>query len=316
MPEFISNNISTINFVLINIALGLSIYLTLAAGLLSLANAGFMAIGAYTVAIIFTRAHLPLSFGLVVAVLLAVVVALPLGTLVLRLRDIYLAIATLGFGEIVRITALNGDKVVRLFSQDKELTVFSGAEGITLVYTTPKVILGLPDTTWSILLYVIVAIYALATLHGSRYGRIMASIRQDETAASTLGINVVRYKLLAFVLGAAIAAGAGALSVPIVRVIDPHNYVFSRAVDILAYAVLGGMTHWAGPIIGATVLTALPEVLRFLKDQRDVVNGLIIMLSIIYLPSGLADPRIWALVRRILSIPRRGRNGISTAAGS
>ncbi len=316
MPEFVSNNISTINFVLINIALGLSIYLTLAAGLLSLANAGFMAIGAYTAAIILTRAHLPLSFGLVVAVLLAVVVALPLGTLVLRLRDIYLAIATLGFGEIVRITALNGDKMVRLFSQDKELTVFSGAEGITLAYTTPKVILGLPDTTWSILLYVIVAIYALATLHGSRYGRTMASIRQDETAASTLGINVVRYKLLAFVLGAAIAAGAGALSVPIVRVIDPHNYVFSRAVDILAYAVLGGMTHWAGPIIGAAVLTALPEVLRFLKDQRDVVNGLIIMLSIIYLPSGLADPRIWALVRRILSIPGPRRNGISTAAGS
>jgi len=315
MPEFVSNNISTINFVLINIALGLSIYLTLAVGLLSLANAGFMAIGAYTVAIIVTRAHLPLSIGLVIAILLAAMVALPFGMLVLRLRDIYLAIATLGFGEIVRITALNGDKVVRLFSQDKDLTVFSGAEGITLTYTTPKVVLGLPDTTWPILLFVIVSIYVLATLHGSRYGRIMASIRQDETAASTLGINVVRYKLLVFVLGAAIAAGAGALSVPIVRVIDPHNYVFGRAVDILAYAVLGGMTHWVGPIIGATVLTALPEVLRFLKDQRDVVNGLIIMLSIIYLPSGLADPRIWALVKRILSIPGRGRTTMGTGAG-
>jgi branched-chain amino acid transport system permease protein len=115
---------------------------------------------------------------------------------------------------------------------------------------------------------------------------------------------VVRYKLLVFVLGAAIAAGAGALSVPIVRVIDPHNYVFSRAVDILAYAVLGGMTHWAGPIIGATALTSLPEVLRFLKDQRDIVNGLIIMLSIIYLPAGLADPRIWGVWRKVFS-PRR-----------
>jgi branched-chain amino acid transport system permease protein len=304
MPEFITNNISTINFILINIALGLSIYLTLATGLLSLANAGFMAIGAYTVAIMFTRAHVPLIVGFGVAILLAVLVALPFGMLVLRLRDIYLAIATLGFGEIIRIVALNGDKVVRLFSQDKEIAVFNGAEGITLTYKTPQIILGLPETTWSILLYVVVTAYLLATLQNSRYGRIMASIRQDETAASTLGINVVRYKLLVFVLGAAIAAGAGALSVPIVRVIDPHNYVFSRAVDILAYAVLGGMTQWAGPIIGATALTSLPEVLRFLKDQRDIVNGLIIMLSIIYLPAGLADPRIWGIWRKVFS-PRR-----------
>lgn len=305
MPEFITNNISTINFILINIALGLSIYLTLATGLLSLANAGFMAIGAYTVAILFTKTAVPFGVGLGIAILITVLVALPLGLLVLRLRDIYLAIATLGFGEIVRIIALNGDKVVHLFSKDKEVIVFNGAEGITLAYTTPQVILGLPDTTWSILLFVAIATYALATLHRSRYGRIMASIRQDETAASTLGINVVRYKLLVFLLGAAIAAGAGALSAPIVRVIDPHNYVFSRAVDILAYAVLGGMTHWAGPIIGATVLTALPEVLRFLKDQRDVVNGLIIMLSIIYLPAGLADPRIWGFFRKILRVPKK-----------
>ncbi|HMK34155.1 MAG TPA: branched-chain amino acid ABC transporter permease [Desulfomonilaceae bacterium] len=305
MPELITHNLSTINFVLINITLGLSIYLTLATGLLSLANAGFMAIGAYTVAIMFTRAHAPLSVGFVVAVLLAVVVALPFGILVLRLRDIYLAIATLGFGEIVRIIALNGDKVIRLFSQDKEIAVFNGAEGITLTYTTPQFILGLPDTTWTILLYVIAVTYLLATLQSSRYGRIMASIRQDETAASTLGINVVRYKLLVFVMGAAIAAGAGALSVPIVRVIDPHNYVFSRAVDILAYAVLGGMTHWAGPIIGATALTSLPEVLRFLKDQRDIVNGLIIMISIIYLPAGLADPRIWTFWRKPFAQPKR-----------
>jgi branched-chain amino acid transport system permease protein len=304
MPEFITNNISTINFILINIALGLSIYLTLATGLLSLANAGFMAIGAYTVAIMLTRAHVPLIVGLGAAILLAVLVALPLGMLVLRLHDIYLAIATLGFGEIVRIVALNGDKVVHLFSQDKEIAVFNGAEGITLTYKTPQIILGLPETTWSLLLYVVATAYLLATLQSSRYGRIMASIRQDETAASTLGINVVRYKLLVFVLGAAIAAGAGALSVPIVRVIDPHNYVFSRAVDILAYAVLGGMTHWAGPIIGATALTSLPEVLRFLKDQRDIVNGLIIMLSIIYLPAGLADPRIWGIWKKVFS-PRR-----------
>ncbi len=136
----------------------------------------------------------------------------------------------------------------------------------------------------------------------------MASIRQDETAASTLGINVVMYKLLAFVLGAAAAAGAGALSAPIVRVVDPHNYVFSRAVDILAYAVLGGMTEWIGPIIGATVLTTLPEALRFLRDQRDIVNGLIIMISIIYLPQGLAGPAVRKALQRMFGGPKSGRD--------
>ncbi|GIV97186.1 MAG: branched-chain amino acid ABC transporter permease [Herpetosiphonaceae bacterium] len=293
MPDFISHNISTINFILINIALGLSIYLTLATGLLSLANAGFMAIGAYTAAIIATKTDLPLGIGLALAILLGTLVALPFGLVVLRLRDVYLAIATLGFGEIVRILALNGDKLVRGITGDEELVIFAGAEGITLPYTSPEMILGLPDTTWPILIYDLALVYILATLYRSRYGRIQAAIRLDESAAATLGIDVVRYKLLAFVLGAAIAAGAGALSTPIVRVIDPRNYVFSRAVDILAFAVLGGMTHWVGPIVGATMLTSLPEVLRFLQERRDVVNGLIIMLAIIYLPRGLVDPRFW-----------------------
>ena len=303
MPEFISHNISIVNFTLINIALGLSIYLTLATGLLSLSNAGFMAIGAYTAAIIASQTSLPLSVGFALAVLIGMLIALPFGLIILRLRDIYLAIATLGFGEIVRIIALNGDKLLRTFSGRPDLTIFNGAEGITLTYRTPQIVLGLPDTTWPILLYVLACIYLLATIQHSRYGRLMAAIRLDESAASTLGIHVVRYKLLVFVLGAALAAGAGALSTPIVRVIDPRNYVFGRAVDILAYAVLGGMTHWVGPILGAILLSILPESLRFLRAQREVVNGLIIMLAIIYLPRGLADPRFWRRLR-VWSRPR------------
>jgi branched-chain amino acid transport system permease protein len=300
MPEFITQNISLFNFTLINVALGLSIYLTLATGLLSLANAGFMAIGAYAAAVAASQAGLPLGIGLILGVLLGALVALPLGLVVLRLSDVYLAIATLGFGEIVRIIILNGDRLVGLIPSQRGRAVFNGAEGITLPYVTPPVILGLPATTWPILLYVLALIYLLATLQRSRYGRIQAAIRLDEPAASTLGINVVRYKLLVFVLGAAIAAGAGALGTPIVRVIEPRNYAFGRAVDILAYAVLGGMTHWAGPILGAIVLTALPEMLRFLRDQREVINGLVIMIAIIFLPRGLVDPRFW---RRL--IPKR-----------
>jgi branched-chain amino acid transport system permease protein len=308
MGDFLTFYLPTINFALINIALGLSIYLTLSAGLLSLANAGFMAIGAYTAALLATYTPLPLGAALLVACVVAALVAVPFGFVALRLRDVYLAIATLGFGEIVRIVALNGDKLLRALSGNAELNVFNGAEGITLPYHTPQVILGLPETTWPILLYVLLLLYVLATLERSRFGRVQAAIRLDEPAAATLGIDVVRYKLLAFVLGAAIAAGAGALSTPIIRVIDPRNYVFSRAVDILAYAVLGGMTTWSGPLLGASILTALPEVLRSLKEQREAVNGLIILLAIIYLPRGLADRRFWGgLLRRVR--PPNARSG-------
>ena len=291
--EWIANNQSVINFVLINIALGLSIYLTLATGLLSLANAGFMAIGAYTAAVLASQAGLPLPVSFVVALVVAGLVAFPFGLAVLRLRDVYLAIATLGFVQIVNVLALNGDKVLRAITGNERLSVFNGAEGITLPYTAPRIIFGLPETTWPLLGYVIALTVILAVLRRSHEGRVLAAVRLDESAAGTLGINVVRYKLLAFVLGAMMAAGAGVLSTPIVRVIDPRNYVFTRAVDILAYAVLGGVAHWSGPIVGATVLTLLPETLRFLQEQRDVVNGLIIMVSIIFLPRGLADPRFW-----------------------
>jgi branched-chain amino acid transport system permease protein len=293
MFEWISNNQSVINFTLINIALGLSIYLTLATGLLSLANAGFMAIGAYTTAVLASQAGMPLSVSFVVALVIAGLVAFPFGLAVLRLRDVYLAIATLGFVQIINVLLLNGDKLLRGITGNPELTVFRGAEGITLPYVSPQMVFGLPETTWPLLLYALALVTILAVLRRSHEGRVLAAVRLDESAAATLGINVVRYKLLAFVLGAMMAAGVGVLSTPIIRVIDPRNYVFSRAVDILAYAILGGVAHWSGPIVGATLLTLLPEALRFLQEQRDVVNGLIIMLSIIFLPRGLADPRFW-----------------------
>jgi branched-chain amino acid transport system permease protein len=309
MIEFLLDHISTVDFILLNAALGLSIYLTLSVGLLSLANAGFLAIGAYTAAVLTAQAGwLPLA-GLPVALLLGALVAAPLGLVVLRLQGVYLAIATIGFGEIVRIAALNGDKLLRALSGDDRLTIFRGAEGITLPYRSPTLVLGLPETTWLLLLYVLALAYLLATLQGSRYGRVMVALRLDSLAAGTLGVDAVRYRLLAFVLGAAIAAGAGALSTPVVRVIDPGQYGFNRAVDILAYAVLGGMTTWIGPIVGATVLTALPEVLRPLREQREVVNGLLLLLSIIYLPRGLADPRLWSGWRRWPTLLRERLGG-------
>jgi len=272
MFEFLANNASVISFALINMALGLSIYLTLATGLLSLANAGFMAIGAYTAAVLASQAGMPLAVSLVVALAVSGVVAYGFGLAVLRLRDVYLAIATLGFVQIVNVLLLNGDKMLRGLTGNPQLAIFNGAEGINLPYTAPRFVFGLPEATWALVAYVAALVVILAVLRRSHEGQVLAAVRLDEAAASTLGINVVRYKLLAFVLGAMMAAGAGVLSTPIVRVIDPRNYVFSRAVDILAYAVLGGVAHWSGPLVGAGVLTLLPEVLRFLQERRDVCH--------------------------------------------
>jgi branched-chain amino acid transport system permease protein len=314
VSDWLANNASVINFALINCALGLSIYLTLATGLLSLANAGFMAIGAYTAAVLASQAGLPLAVSFVVALVVAGVVAYAFGLAVLRLRDVYLAIATLGFVQIVNVLLLNGDKMLRGVTGNERLAVFNGAEGITLPYASPQIVFGLPESTWPLLLYVIALAAILAVLRRSHEGRVLAAVRLDESAASTLGIDVTRYKLLAFVLGAMMAAGAGVLSTPIVRVIDPRNYVFGRAVDILAYAVLGGVAHWSGPIVGAAVLTFLPETLRFLQERRDVVNGLLIMVSIIFLPRGLADPRFWGGQFRLLFGRRRTESPAKDAA--
>src|SRR5690606_32008151 len=109
----------------------------------------------------------------------------------------------------------------------------------TLPYRAPVVLAGLPLDTWWMAIYLAAAVWLVAALQASRFGRVLASIRMDESAAATLGIDVVRGKLMVFVLGAALAAGAGAMAAPLVRVVHPGSYTFTRAVDILAFSVLG-----------------------------------------------------------------------------
>mgnify|MGYP001384101934 CR=1 FL=1 len=298
-----------VQFALINAILGLSIYLTLFTGMFSLANAGFMAIGAFTGVIITQRLGLPLPIGVAGGMLMAGVIALPIGLPVLRLRDIYLAIATIGFGEVVRILILNFDPLVSgLIGMDVEIT--GGALGIKRI---PKL-----TETWHLIIFLILISYFITRLHRSRFGRAMAAIRQDEKAAANMGIDTVYVKNVVFILSAMIAGGAGAWSGHLTRIISPGDFGFDKAVDILAFAVLGGTSTWVGPIVGGFVLTALPEVLRFADQFRGVINGLILMLVIVYVPGGLVNP---AGIRRIFE-RLRGRKSpsavppTSTEAGS
>ncbi len=278
---------AVIQFMLVNAILGLSIYVTLYTGMFTLANAGFMAIGAYAGVLLTQQAGLPLWAGLIGGALAAGIIAVPIGLPVLRLRDIYLAIATIGFGEVVRIVLLNFDEIVSsiielVTGERTRFVLVNGARGIR----------GIPKATetWHLVLVVLLLSYFLYRLHRSRFGRAMAAVRQDEVAAANAGIDVVYVKNVVFVIGAMIAGAAGMLNGHLTRIITPDAYGFNQAVDILAYAVLGGTSTFIGPIVGGLVLGALPEVLRFLQQYRGLFNGLVLLLVIVYLPGGLVNP--------------------------
>ena len=281
LAEFFRVYQTTIGVIGINALLALSIWITLYAGQLTLGNAAFMAIGAYGAALLGMRAGVPLPLGLALGALLSAALALPLGLAVFRLRGVYLAIATIGFGEVVRVVLL------------------------TLPFTGKALGLnGIPPITelWHIYLSLAVVAYMLWRIQGSTVGRALAAIREDEMAAASQGIRVRRYKLAAFVAGAVIAAWAGGLSAHLNFSIEPGDFGFTRAVQILVFAVVGGTPSVAGPIFGATLLTALPEILRPLKEYRDIFAGLILMGVIIYLPRGLVTLAELRKTRRLQEI--------------
>ncbi|MBK1680095.1 branched-chain amino acid ABC transporter permease [Rhodocyclus tenuis] len=250
--------------------LALSIWLTLSCGLLSLANAAFMGIGAYVSALLTLQLGWSFPLVLLTGGIAPAVVALLIGAPVLRLSGVYLAMATLAFGEVVRITVLN-------------LEITGGPEGLN----------GIPLETegWHIAALLALTIYGLARLRCSKVGRAFEAIKEDEVAARLMGINVDRYKLLAFTLGSFIAGVAGALNAHFTFFISPREYGFEAAVDILTMAVLGGISSLIGPLLGSSIITLLPELLRSLHDYRSFVNGAVLVLVVLFLPKGLWDPR-------------------------
>ena len=262
-----------------NVLLALSIYLTLACGLLTVANAAFMGIGAYTAAILTLNTGAPFALALLAGALLAAAAALVIGRPTLRLSGVYLAMATLAFGEVVRILILNAE----------DLT--GGALGLN----------GIPQLTGAlhVLFAVAASLYVLLRLAHSRFGRAMAAIRQDEIATELLGLDVRAYKLFCFVAGAGLAGLAGALNAHYTFFIGPSEFGFERAVEILAMGVLGGVSSPWGAALGAVLITLLPEMLRGLGHYRPLINGLILIVIILYSPNG-----IWALLQ---SVARRTR---------
>jgi len=275
MVDFYNFHSALINFMGINALLGLSLFFTLSAGQLSLANGAFMGIGAYTAALLTIKADFPFLMALLGGMILPAVIAIPIGLPILRLRGVYMAIATIAFGEVVRIVALN-------------LSITGGALGLS----------GIPAKTalWQIVLAVIGVLYLLWRMRESRMGKAFAAIREDEAAARTMGIDTTRYKLIAFTMGAAVAGLAGGLSAHFLFFISPNDYGFSRAVDILVYAIVGGVASFIGPVVGAWLITLIPEFIRNVGPfgvepgpAALFVNGAVLLLVMLFLPNGLVS---------------------------
>ena len=254
----------------INGLLALSIWLTLACGMLALANAAFMGIGAYTASILTLNYGVPFPVAIAAGMAAPALVAFIIGKPTLRLSGVYLAMATLAFGEVVRIAILNAESLT------------GGALGLN----------GIPQSTewWHVALALVLVLLVLWRIRRSKVGRAFEAIKEDETAAGLMGIDVAGHKMLAFVLGGAIAGLAGTLNAHLTFFIGPAEYGFNRAVDILTMAILGGIGSLTGPVLGGTILTLLPETLRGLGAFRLVVNGFILVLIVLFLPKGIWDP--------------------------
>ncbi|WP_026608424.1 branched-chain amino acid ABC transporter permease [Methylocapsa acidiphila] len=257
----------------VNGLLALSMYVVLAIGQLSLGQAAFMGLGAYASALLTLKLDAPFPAVIAASMLVPAAVALVIGAPTLRLSGVYLALATVSLGEILRVVLVESD-------------LTGGALGLS----------GIPEKAGLPLIFacLALALVAFTLICRSRIGRAMEAIREDEIAASASGIDLPAYKMAALVASAMLAGLAGALNAHISSFISPNEYGFDAAVTILSFALLGGIGSPFGPVIGAFILTLLPELLRPLHDYRLVVNGLIIVFAVLFMPHGLL---VWPIGR-------------------
>ena len=277
---------------LINSVTALSLYFSLRAGIFNLSAIGFMAIGAYTAGIVALSLGTPAVVGILAGVILSLVIGTVLVYPVLKLRGHYLAIATLSFGAIVQALALNLD-------------------GLT---NGPAGLIGIPATVrvWHVLILLGAILYAAWTLQRSRTGRAWDAIRTDLSAARAMGIDVENYRLRAFLISTALAALAGGLWAHVNRVVVPFEFGFAQLTMALVNTLLGGISNPFGPVVGALIVSTMPDWLSGFAEYREMITGVLLVVVVIYLPNGLIAPL--AALRRKLSGGRRAATAGEGAA--
>ncbi len=271
--------IATDALIFVMLAVGLNVVVGYC-GLLDLGYAAFFAIGAYTSGILSSTLHWPIVATLPCVVIAAVIGGLVIGGPTLRLRSDYLAIVTLGFGEIIRITANNLD--------------FTGG---------PNGVFGIPDfgsfglrddvaTYWVVAIVVSAAVLAASRLGRGRLGRAWRFVREDEDAAEAMGIHTYKVKFAAYVTGAIFGGLAGVLFAVHQTAISPASFNFLWSALILMAVVLGGMGSTPGVVVGALVISLLPELLRGVENWRYLIFGVLLIVLMIFRPQGLLPHRI------------------------
>ena len=284
--------IRILNFALLYVMLALGLNIVVGfAGLLDLGYIAFYAVGAYAWALLASPhfdLHLPFWMLLPIGVALAAAAGIALGFPVLKLRGDYLAIVTLGFGEIIRITLNNIDDVLGF-------KLFYGSKGLKNI---PKY-----SNFTNVFLCVVITCFLIHAMMKSRHGRAVLAIRDNEIAAESCGIQTTYYKVMAFAFSAAFAGLAGGLYACYLGVLDPSTFGFMKSIEILVMVVLGGMGSMLGSILSATVLTILPEATRSFDSYRMVIYSLVLILMMIFRPGGLLgsyDFSMSRLVERVL----------------
>ncbi|CAN5220786.1 hypothetical protein BH23CHL9_BH23CHL9_09570 [soil metagenome] len=289
LPQIVGSRLSeVVGTVGLYILLGLGLNIVVGfAGLLDLGYVAFYAVGAYTTAVLTSAAspafspELPFFGALPFVIVAAMLIGLTVGTPVLRLRGDYLAIVTLGFGEIARI----------LFLSSWFQPVVGGAQGI-LSIPAPLPFGRDPQAIYyPILFFCILAAVAAWSLQSSRVGRAWNAMREDESVAEATGINTVKYKLLAFGLGAAFGCLSGALFATKIGTVFPVSFDLLVSINALALIILGGMGNIAGVVVGALVLVGLPELLREFSDFRLLIYGVVLVAMMLLRPEGLLPSR-------------------------
>lgn len=271
--------VGIIQLTLINVILAVSLNLVVGLlGQLALGHAGFISIGAYTCALVWLNVELPSNLlyplGLIAGGLMAAIMGILIGIPALRLRGDYLAIITLGFGEIIRV-------VINF------LPFTGGAKGLN----------GIPNliTFPSVFIVMVLFICFIFTLIKSRHGRAIISIREDEIAAEASGIPITFYKVFTFALAAFMAGVAGGMSASYIRILIPSSFGFTKSIEIVVMVVLGGMGSVTGSVIAASVLTILPEALRTFSDYRMVAYSLLLIIMMLFRPEGLLGRKEFSL---------------------
>ena len=284
LPLFLNNyyiDILSLAALYALLAIGLNITVGYT-GLLDLGYAAFYGVGAYTYAILSTGFGLSFWLGLPLGAAVAACFGLILGLITLRLRGDYLAIITLGFVQITYLCLNNWDTVTQ--GPNGMMQIGRPALG-SFVFRTPI------HFYYLISVFVVLAAVAVHRLMQSQIGRAWIAIREDEVAAEAMGIDTTRIKTLAFVLGAAIAGVAGVLFSARYTFISPESFTFLESVRILSMVVLGGMGSLPGAILGAFLLTVLPEILRGLANYRMLIFGIALVVMMVFRPQGLLGKR-------------------------